>query len=349
MRYAGSLILAGLLMVPLLLQAEADSSATRKHRKDLSVLYESLEISDITLKQTAYKGDDLFSPTFKIKNTTSRTLTVPEMPGRPGVSSSALGQATWTIRRIGPTHNKNEANRTISGNQGPVVIPTLAPNADVDIPPPRVPGSPGGQTIAQMNLTSGEYEITFGFGLPNGPQVKPQAARFLVDNPEAKGQRARDNEKKAKAMHMSFDEFVDEIFTATKQGEINLSLRQVKAGAPLEASFLLSKIPGKDLPKRDKENSSFGLKYIMSVYKSGGAGGGSPQQKDFKAAVAGKDLMLDWPAIESLEKNGSLTMTLPIETDGLAAGNYEVSVYVRGVENKEHAPHAVKARFTIFK
>lgn len=324
------------LLVPLASPGQADKSGAKKHLQDLAALYASLAITDVEMPSGALQAADAFRPTFKITNQTDRTLAVPLKAGLPVDKACILGQSMWTVRRVGGTMAKGEVPRIFMGHNGPVLAETVEPKAVMEIPPPSE-----GQTIRWMELQAGDYEVTLDFGIPNGPKVKPVVRKFRVENNASAADMAKDKAEAMNSSRQSFGDFAHNIFASTEPGELTLSNLKLKAGAPLQAVYVIKKAAGQKIPSPSAQNKQYALGYAFRLHKPAGPKARPP--------LWSKELLLNWDSIAVLREKGSFSMILPLETNGLAPGAYEVSVEVLHVESAGNAPRPQKLRFTVVK
>lgn len=336
LRGSGCLALLLAVLIPNAALSQTPNSSDKNYLKEMAGLYGSLAITDVKIPPGPFQATDAFKPTFSITNQTGRSLTVPLKPGLPVDKACILGQSIWTIRRVGGAPAKRETPLIFIGHMGPVLAQMVEPKATMAIPPPSE-----GQTIKWMELRTGDYEVIMDFGIPNGPKVKPVVRRFRVENSASATELAKGKAAAMKSSRQSFGDFAHDVFAATKPGVLTLSNLEVKAGAPLEATYVIERAAGREVPSPDAQNRQYALGHSFRLRKSSGPKGQPP--------IWSKELLLNWNSIDVLREKGTFSMVLSLETNRLTPGAYELSVEVLHVEGAGNAPKPQQLRFTVIK
>jgi hypothetical protein len=191
-----------------------------------------------------------------------------------------------------------------------------------------------------MDLVTGDYEIALDYGIKNGPKVKPVTMKFRINN-NAPVLTPKQKAAELRADKDDYAKFCRDIFDAIKPVEINLSVDKVKAGAPLAATFTLSKAEDRPFPGEDELGKRFLIIFDFWLHKSGEA----------KARPgAWRESLFFGPAeIDKLRKEGRLVISYTIETSGLPSGPYEVTATVGKGGEAANAPRPQKQRVSIVK
>jgi len=324
------------LLAPFVVHGQADKAATKKYLKEMATLYESLAITEVEMPQAVFQATDIFRASFKIANQADRTLAVPLKPGLPADAACIVGQPIFSIRRVSGSMGKREPPRVYVGFIGSTLASAIEPKALLIVRPPL-----SGQMIKSLALTTGDYELTMDFGIHNGPKVKSVIRKFRVENSTSPSELAKERAAWSNSSRQSFVEFAQSIFAAVKPGELTLSKAESRAGAPLQASYVIEKADGRELPSLDGQNRPFALGYTFRLHKPGAQKYGPP--------IWSKEIVLTWDSLAILRDRGSFTMSVTLETVGLAPGPYELSVEALHAEGITNAPRLLKERFVIVK
>lgn len=324
------------MLAPFAVHGQADKAATKKYLKEMATLYESLAITEVEMPQTVFQAPDIFRVNFKIANLTGRPLAVPLKPGLPADTACIIGQPIFSIRRVSGGQGKREPPRVYVGFIGSAVASVIEPKAVLAVRPPL-----SGQMVKSLALAAGDYELTMDFGVHNGPKVKSVIRKFRVENSTTAAELAKEKAAGMNNSRQPFGEFAQSIFAAVKPGELTLSNAEARAGAPIQASYVIEKADGRELPSPDAQNRQYALNHSFRLHKSGGQKNGPP--------IWSKEILLTWDHVTILRERGSFAMSFTLETVGLLPGAYELSVEVLHVEGAPNAPRPPKERFVIVK
>lgn len=326
------------VITPVVALAQAEKPLPKKYLKDMATLYESLAITDVQLKDPQ-PTNTMFRPYFKITNLTDRALEVPLRPGLNPDKACILGLATCKLRRIGDKIPKNEATHVFFSPAKDICL-LIAPKATVSVEIPTH------YSLKSRDLQTGDYEVTLEYGLHNqrsgptdGPKVKSVVKRIRIENTEA-GMTAKQRVVQTKSENDGYAQYCRAIFDAVKPYEVSLSVDKIKAGAPLEVSFVLSKVEGQSLPDPYVPGKQpHTLTFSFSLHKIGGAKSQPPVWRD--------GLLLSPYALAPLKKEGALRKTFHIATHDFPPGNYDFVVEVSRGGEPENAPRPQKLRLEI--
>lgn len=306
------------------------SAAQKKYRKEVTALFESIELVESVLPASVFSEEDTLVPAFKIRNKTNHEIIVPLAIGYPSDNGGVLGFPVWSFEKIEkrgsqPVKRKGVLAKTFKLDSGGV-FPVDATNVK-------------GLAVSDLGLSPGKYQMTvvflpyvglqgvmlsskpFKFEIKAGPQVDSAGQPGSVKPVATAASSTKARQGLGPQGKSAVSRAAPTLIPSVSLAKLDFASEAVKSGAPLSVSFELTVSPSRPLPADDPNGPQARLNCSWTIFRLGPAK--SPKSR---TRVSGSIMNVSSASMDELRKSGVTTLKLLSETAGLAAGDYELSV-----------------------
>jgi hypothetical protein len=299
------------------------SPAQKKYQKEVATLFDSLEVTDVTLPTTV-RADGRLQPALTLRNKTNRELLVPVALGIAAGQGGVLGYPSWQFERT-----DKKFRHTIKHDGSLIRCDRIDAGGVVEADA----RSQSAISPELLGLLPGEYKVAMTFrphtsaGGANGAALafKPMKLTVLPKEGKPAGQDAAPEAPSSVAdprFRFRFGsgkppQSVDSTITL---GELELSSQSIKAGAPLRLRFDVTLSKGKDFPAA-AEGLTPPLNFSWNIHRNVVRNGA-------KVRVYVTHLTVGFGSSQWTElcRQGTLVLQPQVETVGMEPGSYDISV-----------------------
>lgn len=299
------------------------SPAQKKYQREVTALFEGLEIAEFTLAASSIREDGKLQPVVKLRNKTNHELEVPFAVGITSGEGGVLGYPSWQIER-----SDRKGRQPIRHDGSLVRSLKVGPGAFIEVDSKtQSPISP-----EVLGLMPGEYKIAISFR-PHGSAganivhpltAKPLKFTVLPGEARASGQvGAGENITRPPSTKLKFSygrgkESLDAASIGLSQFE--LGSETVKSGVPLLFSVEVSLSKGRT-SLESTEGAVPPLNFAWIIHRLGSKNG--LKMRTYLTHLTVGIGRSQWSA---LCQQGELLLKSEVETVGMEPGSYELSL-----------------------